>query len=125
MSVKPMSSDSRARLVSLFSSLGLLLIAVAIVIPVISGGFPSSSYYKWIFSSGAFVCVVASLFNKQPEGMSLRERRWHRVESWSSILFCVAAFFMWYPDGTPRDWLAFTLAGAVIRIIVFFRSFRK
>ena len=39
-----------------------------------------------------------------------------RLESWSSLLFCVAAFFAFYSAPVIRDWLAFTLAGAAIQI---------
>ena len=113
----------RTSIISLASSLGLLLLAVAIVIPLVEGGFPTSPLYKIIFSAGALICLLASLFNKAPKDMPVREKRWHRIEAWSSIFFCDGAFFLWWPGGSPRDWLAFTLAGAVIRIIVFARSF--
>ena len=109
---------------SLLSSAGLLLIAVAVVIPIVAGGFPESPLYKWLYSAGALVCIVASLFNRAPENASVRERRWVRIEAWSSIFFCAATFFLWYPESSARDWLAFTLAGAAIRIIVFFRNLR-
>ena len=119
------SSTSRAALCSLLGSLGLLVIAVAVLIPIISGGFPESPLYKWLYSAGAAICLGASLFTKAPAGADLRERRWVRVEAWSSLFFCAGAFFLWYPGSTARDWLAFTHAGAVIRIIVFFRSVKK
>ena len=119
------SSTSRAALCSLLGSLGLLVIAVAVLIPIISGGFPESPLHKWLYSAGAAICLGASLFTKAPAGADLRERRWVRVEAWSSLFFCAGAFFLWYPGSTARDWLAFTLAGAVIRIIVFFRSVKK
>lgn len=107
-------------------SFGLILIAVGVVIPIISGGFPENSLYKWLYSAGAVVCLLATLFTPSlPKDAPLRERRWSRIEGWSSIFFCVGAFFMWYPGAAPRDWLAFTLAGAVIRIIVFFRALRR
>ena len=118
-------STARAALCSLLGSLGLLVIAVAVLIPIISGGFPESPLYKWLYSAGAAICLGASLFTKAPAGADLRERRWVRVEAWSSLFFCAGAFFLWYPGSTARDWLAFTLAGAVIRIIVFFRSVKK
>lgn len=110
----------------LISSLGLLLIAVAVFIPILSGGFPESPLYKWLYSAGALVCLIAAFFTPAPpKDAPLRDRRWARIESWSAIMFCAATFFMWYPGSAPRDWLAFTLAGAVLRIIVFFRSVRK
>ena len=106
----------------LLSSLGLLLIAAAIVIPILSGGFPESPLYKWLYTAGAIVCLLAALFNPPAPGLSMRDRRWARIESWSSLFFCAGAFFMWYSSTSHRDWLAFTLAGAVLRIIVFIRG---
>lgn len=122
---KSSATSSRTALCSLAGSLGLLLIAIGTMIPIIEGGFPSSPCYKIVYSAGALVCLLGSLFNKAPDGLSMRERRWHRIEGWSSIFFCAGAFFMWYPGASSRDWLAFTLAGAVIRIIVFVRSMRN
>lgn len=116
------SSGSRAAICSVGASVGLLLIAIATLIPLLNGAFPRSPLYKFIYCGGALVCLLASLFNKAPAGLPLREKRWMRIESWSSIFFCTGAFFLWYPGSAPRDWLAFTLAGAVIRIIVFCRS---
>ena len=128
MSSKPTTtaaSTSRTALCSLLGSLGLLIVAIAVMFPIINGAFPTSPLYKYIYSAGALICLLASLFNKLPEGTDLRDKRWARIESWSSIFFCVAAFFLWYPGSAPRDWLAFTLAGAVIRIIVFVRTIRR
>ena len=110
---------------SLIGSIGLLLVAIAIVIPILSGGFPESPTYKIIYTVGALICLVTGILTRVPSDESLREKRWARIEAWSGVFFCVGAFFLWYPGATPRDWLAFTLAGAVIRIIVFFRSIRK
>lgn len=121
--IKP-DSTSRAAALSLLASLGLLLIAAAAVIPIASGGFPESSLYKWLFTAGAALCLLAALFNRAPADASVRQRRWTRIEGWSAVFFCAAAFFLWYPGSSPRDWLAFTLAGATIRIIVFFRGLR-
>lgn len=109
-------------MMQLISSLGLLLIAVATLIPILSGGFPESPLYKYLFSAGALVCLAAALFTRTPKDLPMREKRWIRIEGWSAIFFCAAAFFLWYPGSSPRDWLAFTLAGAVIRIIVFVRG---
>ncbi len=109
-------------MMQLISSLGLLLIAVAALIPILSGGFPESPLYKYLFSAGALVCLAAALFTKTPKDLPMREKRWIRIEGWSAIFFCAAAFFLWYPGSSPRDWLAFTLAGATIRIIVFVRG---
>lgn len=114
----------RQALCSLGASLGLLLIAAATVIPLLMGGFPESSLYKWIFVAGAAVCLLCTLFNPSPKSWPLSRRRWHRIEGWSAIFFCAASVFLFLPQASPRDWLAFTMAGAIIRIICFFRSFK-
>ncbi len=111
----------RAAICSLVSSLGLLLIAVAILIPILQGGFTQSSVFKYIFAAGALIALLAALFNRST-ATELRERRWHRIESWSAIFFAAAAAMMFIPNTAPRDWLAFTLAGAAIRIICFIRG---
>ncbi len=106
---------------SLGASLGLLLIAVAVLIPLMQGGFTQGDTYKYIYAAGAALTLIAALFNRST-ATELRERRWHRIESWSAIFFSAAAFMMFIPQTAPRDWLAFTLAGAAIRIICFIRS---
>lgn len=111
-------------LCSMGASLGLLLIAIATVIPLAAGGFPESPLYKWLFAAGALVCLAATLMNPAPREWSLGRRRWHRIEGWSAIFFCAAAVFLFLPGTSPRDWLAFTMAGAVIRIVCFVRSLR-
>ncbi|MDE6301546.1 MAG: hypothetical protein K2M19_07500 [Muribaculaceae bacterium] len=119
------TSSSRNAAMTLLGSLGLLIVAAGTCIPLINGGFPTSPAYKIIYTAGAVICLIASLFNPAPKSVPLRQRRWKRIENWSSIFFCVACFFLWYPHGTPRDWLAFTMAGAIIRVIVYFASFKK
>jgi hypothetical protein len=39
------------------------------------------------------------------------------MEAWSAVFYIVASFFSFYNHNTYRDWLAFTLAGAVVQII--------
>ncbi len=43
----------------------------------------------------------------------LRVKRLLRLQIWSSVFFCVAAFFVWFSN-TTQDWLAFTLAGGAV-----------
>ena len=111
----------RAAICSMTMSLGLLAIAVAIVIPLLCGGFTALPAYRYIYAGGALVCLLSSLFNPNTAA-DLRERRWHRIEAWSSIFFCAGAVFLFIPGTAPRDWLAFTLYGAVLRIICFART---
>jgi hypothetical protein len=49
-------------------------------------------------------------------GKHPRIRRLYRIESWSGIFFCVAAFFLFYNGEYTRDSWAFTLAGGVLLV---------
>lgn len=128
---KTPTDDTRGRqnrrdLMSMITGLGLLAIAVAIMIPLIAGGFRHDGIYRWIYAGGALLTLLAALFTPPLPSADLRERRWQRIEAWSAIFFCAGAAFLFIPGAAPRDWLAFTLAGAALRIISFARlAFRK
>lgn len=99
----------------ILATVGLLVIGVATFIPIISGGF-QHEWFRWLYAAGAVMVLVARLFSPYT-GKHLRMKRLHRMEAWSGIFFCVAAFFMFYEPLQNRDWLAFTLAGAVVQIV--------
>lgn len=113
-----MGNDPSALLVAL-ATLGLLCIGVATLIPIFNGGFNTVSWYRYLYAAGAAMVIIARLFTPYT-GTHARMRRLHRLEAWSGIFFGVAAFFMFYEPALNRDWLAFTLAGAVIQIIATF-----
>lgn len=93
-------------------NIGLLLIVVGTALPLLH---IAGVWVKIIYSAGAAAVLLGRLFSPSTKHLPLRARRLCRMESWVGIIFCVGAFFMWY---TPQrmDWLAFTLAGAVIQI---------
>jgi cell division protein FtsW (lipid II flippase) len=94
------------------TNIGLLVIAAGALLPIIYG--PQSFAYRYVFSAGALILLVSRLFTKC-DSKVLRVKRLFRIQAWSSIFFCCAAFFMFYSN-TPQDWLAFTLAGAAIQL---------
>jgi len=122
MNAKP--TARRREICSMATSLGLLAIAISIVLPLVAGSFAAAPAYRWVYAAGAAVCLVAALFNPST-ATDLRERRWHRIEAWSSIFFAAGAAFLFVPGTAPRDWLALTLAGAALRIICFARTLFK
>lgn len=93
---------------------GLILVAVGLLLPFFTG--VSGIVYKVIFSAGALATLAGRLWEGTGHG-SLQVRRLLRIQVWSAVFYCAAAFFLWYSTDT-RDWLAFTLAGAVIQILV-------
>ncbi len=98
----------------LLVTLGMLLIAAAILIPIFCG--VQNPVYRWLYAAGALLLLIGRILG-QYKGDNMRLKRLVRIELWASIFFCVAAFFLFFPPGNNlRDVLAFTLAGGVIQI---------
>lgn len=103
-----------SRIWLILTTLGMLLIVVGTLLPVF-GNFFYGSAYKYVYTSGAALLLICRIFTKYT-GKHDRIRRLYRLESWSAIFFCVAAFFMFYEPLAARDWLAFTLAGGAVQV---------
>lgn len=113
----------------ILATVGLLAIAVGIALPIInyhrysemlnSGIYHpemlQSNLWKFIFAGGALLFLAAKLFTPYT-GTHPRIKRLYRIEAWSAVFFCVAAFFAFYDGTTTRDVWAFTLAGGAILI---------
>lgn len=96
---------------------GLLGIAVGTMLPMI-GVFTSPgavAWWKYVYAGGA-ACFLVSKFFTPYTGSHPRIKRLMRIESWSAIFFCVAAFFIFYNGAVTRDAWAFTLAGGALLI---------
>ena len=98
----------------LLSTLGFLMIAAAMVVPLVQGPSYTGEWYKYLYAAGAVIMFVCSLLSPY-RGKDIKLRRLYRIQSWSAIMFCAASFFLFWSGSTMRDWIAFTLAGAVIR----------
>ncbi|MDE6514087.1 MAG: hypothetical protein K2L05_07895 [Muribaculaceae bacterium] len=95
---------------------GLLAVAVGVLMPILSND-PFGNAFRYVYAGGAAMTLLGRLFKPSfPKEAPIRVRRLDRMESWSALLFCVAAFFAFYSAPALRDWLAFTLAGAAIQI---------
>lgn len=77
--------------------------------------FWAQDCYRYVYAAGALLMLVVSIFTPY-QGKDMRLKRLYRIEGWSAIFFIVAAAFLFYDHGTLRDWIAFTLAGAFMRI---------
>lgn len=93
---------------------GLLLVMAGIILPLFMG--PQSMLFKYVFSAGAVLILVARVLTTY-RGPHLRVKRLSRILVWSALFYCAGAFFMFYSP-KPQDWLAFVLAGAVIQCYV-------
>lgn len=98
--------------------IGLLAVAAGTLMPIMSGNITGMAF-RYVYAAGAGLALIARLFQEQPpRDTPLRIKRLLRIESWSSLMFCVGAFFVFYDKTQIRDWLAFTLAGAALQIYV-------
>lgn len=104
----------KERTLYLLSTVGFLMIAAAMVVPLVEGPLYTGQWYKFVYAAGAVVMFVCSLLTPY-RGNDFKLKRLYRIQSWGTIMFCAAAFFLFWPDANLRDWIAFTLAGAVIR----------
>lgn len=94
---------------------GLLIIAVSVMIPMLTGPGEPLGGWRYVFAAGAVILLVCRVLTPCDTD-DLRLKRLYRVEAWSAVFFCVAAVFMFYEPRQMRDWLAFTLSGAAIQI---------
>lgn len=96
--------------------IGLLMVAAGVMMPILSGNIYDNTF-RYVFAIGSGIALIARFMQPEvPAGTPIRIKRLARLETWSTLLFCVAAFFAFYSAPLLRDWLAFTLAGAAIQI---------
>lgn len=94
-------------------TVALLLIVAGTFMPIFN--YLQGTIHRYIYAAGAAMLLIARLFTPYT-GKVMRVKRLSRIEAWSAIFFCVAAFFMFYEPRAARDWLAFTLAGGAIQV---------
>ena len=127
--------EKRRKLAESVATFGLILIAVSLVAPFTDiENLEFLSIFKWIFAPGALIYTVARVVNVNTPSDSLRLRRLRRLEFWSGIAFCFAAFFWFYNDfryvsSVPgaiqtvgplkvlHETIMFSLVGALIQLI--------
>lgn len=118
----------RRRIVETAATMGLILVCVGMIAPIVSmDNSTLGDIFKWVYTGGAVVYIVARLVKVGAPGDSLRVRRIRRMEVWSGVCFCVGAAFWFYNSarfgaygitlGILRDTILFTLAGALIQNI--------
>ena len=77
------------------ATVGLLAVAVATLMPILNVLITygaAGTWWKYLFAAGALLFLAGKLLSPY-RGEHPRIRRLYRIESWSAIFFCVAAFF--------------------------------
>ena len=108
-----------SRTAAALAPVGLILIlAGTALVWFRAGGGVFNDAFRWLYSAGAGWLLLCRLFSPLPAATGRRLRSIHRVESWVAVIFCVAAFFLFYNFPYHlRDWMAFTLAGGLLQIL--------
>ena len=102
----------------ILATAGLLAVAIATLLPILNvlvAQGAAGTWWKYLYAAGALCFLVAKLVTPY-RGEHPRIKRLYRIESWSAIFFCVAAFFLFYNGTVSRDSWAFTLAGGVLLV---------
>ncbi|MDE6008252.1 MAG: hypothetical protein K2G90_03490 [Muribaculaceae bacterium] len=127
----PASLARRRRMAESTATFGLLLICVALIVPFFNPeNYAFLTGFKWVYSAGALIFLVARLINVSDPDESTRLRRLRRLEFWAGIAFVIAAGFWFYEENrlgalsqyvgvlaVLRNTIMFSLVGAVIQII--------
>lgn len=101
---------------AILSPVALLLVLASTAAPFFLSSYAAvQKIYPYIYSAGGLLLLVCRLFDGR-SSTDMRLKRLYRLDVWVAIIFCVAAFFLFYNPGQLRDWIAFTLAGAVVQI---------
>lgn len=123
-----LSLEKRRKLVERTATFGLLLICAALVAPFASpSDLEMLKIYKWVYSAGALIFIIARVVNVNDPADSVRLRRLRRLEFWAGVAFMMAAVLWFYTEShlgpyagvlaVMRNTIMFTLVGAVIQII--------
>ena len=101
----------------ILATVGLLTIALGTLLPIfgVKLGPQAVGWWKYVYAAGALCFLVGKLFSPYT-GTHPRVKRLYRIESWSAVFFCVAAFFLFWGTDTLRVVWAFTLAGGALLI---------
>lgn len=101
----------------ILATVGLLTIALGTLLPIfgVKLGPQAVGWWKYVYAAGALCFLVGKFFSPYT-GTHPRVKRLYRIESWSAVFFCVAAFFLFWGTDTLRDVWAFTLAGGALLI---------
>lgn len=98
----------------LMINLGLLAILAALVFPLLH---VDARITRIVFTASTAIYVIGRvLAYPRGEKYSLHVKRLLHIEMASAVMFIVATFFFWYRPATGTDWVAFTLAGAILVI---------
>ena len=101
---------------NLVANIGLITIVVGAAMPLFHAPIDTAQF---VYAAGACLTLVGRIFVPY-RGDNTRIRRLFSMQIFAALAFVTAAFFMFYNDSQPNDWIAFTIVGAVLQIYASF-----
>lgn len=124
-----MSLKKKRTIAETLAIAGVVLIALALVIPLSSNAGDLLGASKWVYSSGALVYTIARTIDVSAPNESVRLKRMRRIEFWAGMAFIIGAAFWFYNESRYgdalymftlailKDTILFSLVGAVLQIV--------
>jgi len=109
-----MNKNTRLRAGNILLCVAMTVLMLATVIPLFSNQWPA--WQRYMLAAGAVGTLIAQILIPSPSE-ELRIKRLSRMNVWSAIVYCVAAYCLFSSNfDMKRSWVAFLLAGAAIQI---------
>ncbi|MDD2961896.1 MAG: hypothetical protein PHR45_07450 [Muribaculaceae bacterium] len=109
---------NKEQTLNIIMSLSLLIMLIMAMLPIVKIHWDIAPY---IFAVGAAGAMVVRIFEVY-KGKNLRLRRLNRIGKVSAMCYVLSAFFMFYEQAQPTDWLGFLTAGAVLQVYISFMT---
>ncbi len=111
-----MNKPEKNKLFSVILTVSMITLLVTAILPLLMINWIGTPIVFAIAAAGTFVSRIFTSY----EGDNFRLKRLHRIELVSTICYMVSAFFLFFPQNSTRDWLAFLTVGAILQVYTSF-----
>lgn len=102
----------KENLLSAILTISMIALLVTAILPLLNIMWSGTAVIFSIAAAGTFIARIFSPYI----GDNIRLKRLHRMELISTLCYMVSAFFMFFPQNSTRDWLAFLTVGAMLQV---------
>lgn len=108
--------SNKDKVLGMVLSLSMITLLVTAVLPLMKISWVGTPILFAIAAAGTFIARVFTPY----VGDNFRVKRLHRIELVSTMCYLVSAFFMFFPQNSTQDWLAFLTVGAILQVYTSF-----
>lgn len=111
-----MNKPQKDKLLAVILTISMITLLVTAILPLLMINWVGTPIIFAVAAAGTFIARVFAPY----VGDNIRLKRLHRIELVSTICYMVSAFFMFFPQNSTRDWLAFMTVGAMLQVYTSF-----